>query len=89
VSVLLRTKGELVRKDIIYIDPTKHKNYVNIQCANQLFTHESNIFEKINSWKEKKNGIRNLQLNIGDYTFVSQFVVISLCDDNDIILGLP
>jgi hypothetical protein len=50
---------------------------------------ESNIIEKINSWNEKEYDISNLQLNIGDYTFVSQFVVRSLCDDSDIILGSP
>jgi hypothetical protein len=47
---------------------------------------ESNIIETINSMGEKQYDINNLQLSIGDYTFVSQFTVKSLfCDDSDII----
>jgi hypothetical protein len=37
---------------------------------------------------EKQYDISNLQLSIGDYTFVSQFTVKYLfCDDSHIILG--
>ena len=37
---------------------------------------------------EKQYDIRNLQLSIGDYTFVSQFIIKYLfCDDSDIVLG--
>jgi hypothetical protein len=49
---------------------------------------ESNIIETIDSMYEKQYDISNLQLSIGDYTFVSQFTIKSLfCDDSDIILG--
>jgi hypothetical protein len=49
---------------------------------------KSNIIETIDSMGEKQYDISNLQLSIGDYTFVSQFVVKSLFrDDSDIILG--
>jgi hypothetical protein len=91
VSVLLRFKGTLEGKDIIIsIAPTLNCNYVSVECANQLLIHESNIMDKINSWNEKEYDISNLQLNIGDYTLISQFTVTSLlCDDSDIVLGSP
>jgi hypothetical protein len=91
VSVLLRIKGTLAGKDVtISIDPTANDNYVSTECANQLLIPKSNIIEEIDSWNEKQYRISNLQLNIEDYTFVSQFMVRSLfCDDGDIILGSP
>jgi hypothetical protein len=51
---------------------------------------ESNIIEKLDFWDIKQYDISDLQLNIGDYTFVSQFTVKSLwSNDGDIILGSP
>jgi hypothetical protein len=88
-SMLLRVKGTLGGKDItIFIAPTRCNNYVSIEFANQLAIPESNIIEKLDLWNEKQYDITNLQLNIGDYTFVSQFIVRSLwSDDGHIILG--
>jgi hypothetical protein len=77
--LLLRIKGTLAGKDAtISIDLTDHNNYVSTECANQLLIPESNITENINSWNEKEYDINNLSVNIGDYTFVSQFSVRSL-----------
>ena len=41
-------------------------------------------------WNIKQYSISNLQLNIGDYIVISQFIVNSLWyNANDIILGAP
>jgi hypothetical protein len=87
--MLFRIKVTLVGKDIIIsIAPTHDNNYVSIDCVNQLVIPESNIIETIDSMGEKQYDIRNLQLSIGDYTFVSQFIIKYLfCDDSDIVLG--
>jgi hypothetical protein len=83
--VLFRIKGTLSKRDIIIsIVSTQDNNYDSTKCANQLVILESNIIETIDSMDEKKHEISNLQLSIGDYTFVSQFTVKSLFwDDSD------
>jgi hypothetical protein len=90
-SVLLRVKGTLGGKDItISIACPPNNNYVSTKFTNQLVIPESNITEKIGLWNEKQYDISNLQLNIGDYTFVSPFTIGSLwSDDGDILLGSP
>ena len=51
---------------------------------------ESNICERLDFWNNKKYEISNLQLNIGDYTCVLQFIIKSLwSSDCDLILGVP
>jgi len=90
-SMLLRVKGTLGGKDItIFVSPTRCNNYISIELANRLAIPESNIIEKLDLWNEKQYDITNLQLNIGDYTGVSQFIVGSLWSDNGhIIMGSP
>jgi hypothetical protein len=91
VSVLLRIKGTLARKDIFISNSlTENSNYVSVKCGNQSLILESNITKKINSWNKKEYDISNIQLNMGDYTLVLKFIVRSLlCDDSNIILGSP
>ena len=51
---------------------------------------KSNIGERLDFWNTKEYEIINLQLNIGDYTGVSQFIAKSLwSSDSYLILGLP
>ena len=89
IYALFRIKGTLAGKDIIIsIGPIQDNNYVSTECANQLVIPKSNIIETIDSMGEKQYDINNLQLSIGNYSFVSQFTVKSLfCDDSDIVLG--
>lgn len=89
--MLLRTKETLRGKDIIIsIALVERKNHINAKLANPLFIPDSNIIERINLFDKKQYEINDLQLNIGDYTFISQFNVSSLCsNDSEIILGLP
>jgi len=90
-SVLLGVKGTLGGRDIIIsIAPIECNNYVTPEFANQLVIPKSNISEKIGLWNKKQYDISNLQLNIGDYTFVSPFIVGSLwSDDGDILMSSP
>jgi len=87
----LESKETLGGKDIIIsITPTGCNNYVNTKFTNQLAIPESNIIEKLDLWNKKQYDITNLQVNIGDYTFVSQFTVGSLwSNEGDILLGSP
>ena len=91
VSVLFQIKGSIRGKDItISIAPSEWNNYISDEFANELVIPESNIGERLDFWNNKEYAITYLQWNIGDYTGVSHFIVISLwsCDD-DLILGLP
>jgi len=64
------------------------KNYIKPQITNQLVILESNIIKKLHCFDNKKYDITSLQLNIGDYTFISQFSVQTLWNNqDDIILG--
>jgi hypothetical protein len=74
--MLLRVKGTLRGKDItISIATTKCNNYVSTKFTNQLVIPMSNITEKIGLWNKKQYDISNLQLNVGDYTFVSPMAI--------------
>ena len=88
---LFQIKGTIRGKDItISIAPMELNNYISVELANELAIPESNIDERIDFWNTKKYEIRNLHLNIGDYTGVSQFMFKSLwSSDDDLILGLP
>lgn len=88
VSVLFRNKGSIAEKDVtIAISPTKDKNYINPKIENQLVIPK-NIIKKLDCYNNKKYELTNLQLNIRDYTFISQFSVQNLwSDQGDIILG--
>jgi len=52
---------------------------------------ETNIIEmNFVDTSEKQYDISNLQLSIGDYTFVSKYTVKTLfCENSDIIMGSP
>ena len=90
VDALIEIKGSLAGKEVlISIDFTRKNNYVSTECANQLVIPESNITEA-NSFNanDKQYNIENLHLSIGEYSFVSQFIVKTLFSNNsDIVLG--
>jgi hypothetical protein len=68
--------------------PIEGNSDVSTKFTNQLAIPKSNIIEKIGLWNEKQYDISNLQLNVGDYSFVSPFIVGSLLsDDGDTLLG--
>ena len=92
-KALFNIKGTLAGKDVIIsISPTENANYITPKIANQLVIPESNITEKLelDLFRNKIYDIANLQLNIEDYTFVLQFSVQILWNNQgDIILGSP
>jgi len=89
ILVLFKIKGTIAEKDItISIAPTEHNNDISVEFTNRLVIPESNISEVVDFWDKKLYEVSDLQLNIGDYTFVSKFIVRSLwSNDSDIILG--
>ena len=92
VDTLFKIKGSLAGRDIIIsISPIEGSNYVSPKCANQLVIPESNIIEtNFVDTIDKQYDINNLQPSIGDYTFISQFIMNSLFfNDSDIVLGSP
>ena len=73
-----------------YIALGECNNYISDEFANELAIPESNIGERLDFWHNKEHAISNLQLNNGDYTDVSQFIVKSLwSSDGVLVLGLP
>ena len=88
VTILFQIKGTIRGKDVtISIAPLEHNNCVRVEFANELAIPESNVGERLDFWNNKEYEISNLQLNIGDYTSVSQFIVRSLwSSDDDLIL---
>ena len=68
-----------------------HKeNYINIDLANQLLSRESNIIEKEDIFRKKQYEIKDLQVTIDDYEYISHIKVATMYKKEfDIILGLP
>jgi hypothetical protein len=60
-------------------------NYMNIDLANQLLISETNIIKKEDYFR-----IKELQLTIDEYEYISQFCVTTMYQEEvDIIIGLP
>ena len=89
VSTLFRIRGIIGGKDItISVAPIECNNYISVEFTNELVIPLSNIGETLDFWDEKQNEVSDLQLNIGDYTFISQFILKFLWkNDGDIILS--
>ena len=89
--MLFQIKGTIRGKDItISIAPDELNNYINDEFSNELVIPDSNIGERLYFWNTIEYEISNLQLNIRDYTGISQFIVKSLWkSDEELILGLP
>jgi hypothetical protein len=67
------------------------ENYIKINLANQLLIPETNIIEFfIFIFRTKLYEMKELQVTIDDYEYISQFnVTIMYREKIDIILGLP
>jgi hypothetical protein len=62
-----------------------NENYINIDLANQLLIPEPNIIEKEDIFQ-----IKELQVTIDEYEYISQFYVTTMYKEEiDIIIGLP
>ena len=87
---LLKINGIIQGKNInIVISMTQDENSININLANQLFILEHNISEKTNIFHKRQYEIKDLQVTIDDYEYISQFNVTTMFQEEiDIILGL-
>jgi hypothetical protein len=69
-------KGSIQGREVnIAINMTQDENYININLANQLLIPESNIIEKEDIFRKKQYEIKELQVTIDDYEYISQFNV--------------
>jgi hypothetical protein len=87
---LFTLKGSTQGKEVnIVISMTQDENSININLANQLFILEHNISEKTNIFCKRQYEIKELQVTIDDYEYISQFNVTTMFQEEiDIILGL-
>jgi hypothetical protein len=88
---LFTLKGSMQGKEINIVINERHKeHYININLANQLLIPEPNIIEKEDIFCRKRYEIKELQVTIDDYEYISQFNVTTMyTEEIDIILGLP
>jgi hypothetical protein len=79
-------KGSIQGREVnILINLDYNENYINIDFANQLLISESNIIEKKYIFQ-----IKELQVTIDEYEYISQFYVTTMYrEEIDIIIGLP
>jgi hypothetical protein len=69
----------------IVISLDHNANYMNIDLANQLLIPEKNIIEKEDYFR-----IKELQVTIDEYEYISQFYVTTMYKEEiDIVIGLP
>jgi autonomous glycyl radical cofactor GrcA len=87
---LFTLKGIIQGNEVnIVINMTQVENSININLANQLFILEHNISEKTNIFCKRQYEIKNFQVTIDDYEYISQFNVTTMFQEEiDIILGL-
>ena len=86
---LFTLKGIIQGREVnIVISMTQDENSININLANQLFISEHNISEKTNIFCKREYEIKDLQVTIDDYEYISQFNVTTMFQEEiDIILG--
>jgi hypothetical protein len=79
-------KGSIQGREVnIIINLDYNENYINIDLANQLLIPEPNIIEKKDIFQ-----IKELQVTIDEYEYISQFYVTTMYKEEiDIIIGLP
>jgi hypothetical protein len=84
-------RGSIQGREVnIAIGMTQDENYININLANELLISESNIMEKEDIFRKKQYEIKELQVTIDEYEYISQFNVTTMyTKEMDIILGLP
>ena len=74
---ILKVKGIVERKNInVAICPYKKENYINIDISNQLSILNSNIIEN----NFGKTQIKNVQVPIDDYKYISEFHVTKMTE---------
>jgi hypothetical protein len=84
------TKGIIKGREVnIIIDMTRDENSININLVNQLFISKHNISEKTNIFCKRQYEIKDLQVTIDDYEYISQFNVTTMYrEEINISIGL-
>jgi hypothetical protein len=79
-------KGNIQGREVnIVISLDYNANYMNIDLANQLLIPETNIIRKEDYYR-----IKELQVTIDEYEYISQFYVTTMYQEEvDIVIGLP
>jgi hypothetical protein len=79
-------KGNIQGREVnIVISLDYNANYMNIDLANQLLIPETNIIRKEDYFR-----IKELQVTIDEYEYISQFYVTTMYQEEvDIVIGLP
>jgi hypothetical protein len=79
-------KGNIQGREVnIVISLDYNANYMNIDLANQLLIPEPNIIGKEDYFR-----IKELQVTIDEYEYISQFYVTTMYQEEvDIVIGLP
>jgi hypothetical protein len=79
-------KGSMQGREVnIIINLDYNENYINIDLANQLLIPKQNIIEKKDIFQ-----IKELQVTIDEYQYISQFYVTTMYQEEvDIVIGLP
>jgi hypothetical protein len=87
---LFTLKGIIQGREVnVVISMTQDENSININLANQLFISEYNISEKTNIFCKRQYEIKDLQVTIDEYEYISQFNVTTMLQEKiDIILRL-
>ena len=79
-------KGNIQGREVnIVISLDYNANYMNIDLANQLLIPETNIIRKEDYFR-----IKELQVTMDEYEYISQFYVTTMYQEEvDIVIGLP
>ena len=79
-------KGSMQGREVnIIINLNYNENYISIDLANQLLIPQQNIIEKKDIFQ-----IKELQVTIDEYDYISQFYVINMYQEEvGIVIGLP
>jgi hypothetical protein len=88
---LFTLKGRIQGREVNIVIIIDHDEYyINMNFANQLLIAEPNIIENEDILDMKQYEIKELQVTIDDYEYISQFNVTTWYKKKiDIILGLP
>jgi hypothetical protein len=79
-------KGTMQGREVnIIINLDYNENYINIDLANQLLIPKQTIIEKKDIFQ-----IKELQVTIDEYQYISQFYVTTMYQEEvDIVIGYP
>jgi len=77
--MIFTLKGSIQGREVNFIiSMNRDENYINIDLENQLLISEQNISEKEYIFHKRHYEIKDLQVTIDDYEYISQFNVTTM-----------